>query len=90
MDRIDDDMFLRLCAVVNKVFVDDLRSLGRYLEPSAELNYITDNLNAGGLLTNFMGHRFENGKLTMMTTNILNDIGQNLYSILKDANWFQS
>ena len=87
LDHIDDDLFLRLCSVIHKSHVDDLRNLGLYLEPSNELNYITDNLNSYGLLTVDLDQRVENGGYSIRTKYQLNSIGRSLCDILKAANW---
>lgn len=50
LGEIDDEMMLRLCSVVNKAFLADLDHLGDYVDVNDSDDYITDNLNALGLL----------------------------------------
>jgi len=89
LDRIDDEMLLRICAAVNKSFVDDLKQLGLYLEPNADLNFVTDNLNSYGLLTGYLDQSVKEGALSMRTKHQLNDIGMSLYRILRENGWFE-
>lgn len=87
LNRIDDSLFLRLCAVVVKCFIDDITYLNRYVEPNETMDYITDNLSSYGLLTRYMHHRVENSALKMSTQYKLNNIGLSLYNILKTSQW---
>lgn len=89
LDRIDDDMLLRLCSVISKAFVEDLRHLNSYVGLSEMSNHITDNLSACGLLSSRMHDRYENKTLIMSTAYTLNNVGQSLYKILNEAEWFQ-
>lgn len=88
LERIDDEMLLRLCAAVNKSFVDDLRQLGAFVQPSEASGYIADNLSACGLLTSSLSNRVENTTLMMSTSYQLNDVGRTLYNILNENGWF--
>lgn len=88
LDRIDDEMLLRLCAAVNKSFVDDLRQLGAFVQPSEASGYIADNLSACGLLTSSLSNRVENTTLMMSTSYQLNDVGRTLHNILNENGWF--
>ena len=79
--RISDDMFLRLCSAVNKLFVGDLKYLDLYLKPNAKSNYVTNNLYSSGLL-NVTGSSVQGDTLNIGGQYILNDIGKLLYDIL--------
>lgn len=50
LDEIDNEMMLRLCSVVNKAFLADLDHLEQYVEVNDSDDFVTDNLNALGLL----------------------------------------
>lgn len=82
MGNIDNDMFLRLCSAVTKVYIDDVDRLADYVKPNPKDDYVTNNLYSSGLLmisdpngegsTVIIGVRYE-----------LNDIGKHLLRILK-------
>jgi hypothetical protein len=82
MGNIDNDMFLRLCSAVNKVYIDDVDRLADYVKPNPKDDYVTNNLYSSGLLmisdsnvegtTVIVGVRYE-----------LNDIGKHLLRILR-------
>ena len=85
--RITDDMFLRLCSVVDRIFVSDLKYMKQYIQPSSETNYITNNLLSCGLLDQV--HPFVQGEsLNMGGEYMLNAVGKSLYSILDSKHWF--
>lgn len=86
--RIDDEMFLRLCSIVDKVFVNDLKHLSRYVKLNSESDYITNNLYSCGLLD------YETGSVHEETVNlggeyILNAVGKRLYDILISERWLE-
>lgn len=87
LDQIDDNIFLRLCAVVNNSYVEDLKQLGQYKEPSQIKDYVGDNLSSCGLISTYMDQSFSNGKLTFLTSRKLNVIGEKLYDILLKSQW---
>lgn len=82
LGQIDDNLFLRLCAVVNNSYVEDLKQLGQYKEPTQTMDYVGDNLSSCGLISTYMDERFSNGKLTLLTSRKLNAIGEKLHGIL--------
>lgn len=86
--NIDDSLFLRLCSIINKLYLEDLKHLGTYLEPSNDTGYITDNLISYGLLKN-PGASFKGTTLDLNVKHTLNDVGTVLYKILKSANWLK-
>ena len=58
LGEIDNNMMLRLCSVVNKAFLPDLEHLNEYTNENENDDYITDNLNALGLLQD-LGNMYE-------------------------------
>lgn len=50
LDEIDNEMMLRLCSVVNNSFLSDLDYLEDFVSETGRDDYISDNLNALGLL----------------------------------------
>ena len=58
LGEIDNNMMLRLCSVVNKAFLPDLDHLNEYANENESDDYITDNLNALGLLQD-LGNMYE-------------------------------
>ena len=88
-DEINDEIFLRLCSVINRSYVQDLFSLKEYLEVTEVQSYLTDNLIALGLLSD-EGNIYEanNGDEDSTgwgpTKHSLNEIGIVLFQILND------
>lgn len=87
LDQIDDNLFLRLCAVVNNSYVEDLKQLGQYKEPTQTMDYVGDNLSSCGLISTYMDQRFSDGKLALLTSRKLNAVGEKLHDILCKAQW---
>ncbi len=50
MENIDNDMFMRLCSAVNKVYIDDVAKLEEYVKPIYMDDYVSNNLYSAGLL----------------------------------------
>ena len=84
--HIDDNLFLRLCSVVNNCYIEDLKHLGAYLELNDKNDYVTDNLRSCGLLT-IPSPSFEGDSINLESRYTLSNIGKTLYDILKHANW---
>lgn len=84
--HIDDNLFLRLCSVVNNCYIEDLKHLGTYLDLNGKNDYVTDNLSSCGLLT-IPPPSFEGESLNLENRYTLSNIGKTLYEILKHANW---
>jgi len=87
MDEIDNDMMLRLCSVVNKAFLSDLKHLSEYVDENGDDGYVTDNLNALGLLQdkgNMYAEHHEDWHSTGWgpTKHQLNFIGRELLRII--------
>lgn len=53
--RIDDEMFLRLCSIVDRAFVLDLRVLPKYVENNSEESIEVNSYINLGLIDNYVG-----------------------------------
>lgn len=82
MENIDNDMFLRLCSAVNKVYIDDVAKLEEYVKPIYMDDYVSNNLYSAGLLK-LSDPEGEDGGLFIGVRYELNDIGRHLLRILK-------
>lgn len=81
MGNIDNDMFLRLCSAVNKVFIDDVDRLVDYINPNPKDDYVTNNLYSSGLLM-ISDSEGENSTIIIGVRYELNDVGRHLLRIL--------
>lgn len=84
--HIDDNLFLRLCSVVNNCYIEDLKHLGEYLELNDKNDYVTDNLSSCGLLS-IPPPSVKGSSINLENRYTLSNIGKTLYEILKHANW---
>lgn len=82
MGNIDNDMFLRLCSAINKVYIDDVEKLQNYVKPNPKDDYVTNNLYSSGLLQTTES-KFEGSSFVVGGSYVLNDIGRHLLRILK-------
>ena len=82
--QIDDEMFLRLCSIVDRVFVFDLRALPKYVGKNTEDSIEANNYINLGLINNYVGGIWKNEP-----SYVLNEIGQNLYRILDSNGWYK-
>lgn len=82
--RIDDEMFLRLCSIVDKVFVFDLRTLPEYVEKNTEPSIAANNFINLGLIDNFAG-----GLWIDKPSYELNETGLALHRILDSNGWYK-
>ena len=82
LDNIDKVMFLRLCSIIDRSFVDDLRKLKDYINENDEYSVIANNFINLGLMDNYTGG-FWKDKSTFQ----LNEVGKKLYEILNENNW---
>lgn len=82
MGNIDNDIFLRLCSAINKVYIDDVDKLGDYIKPNPKDDYVTNNLYSSGLLQTTES-RVEGSAFVVGGSYVLNDIGKHLLRILK-------
>lgn len=83
LNEIDNDMMLRLCSIVNKSFLPDLKKLPFYKEQNKEDSIEANNFINLGLIDSFVG-----GVWVDEPSWILNDIGNQLYEILNQNKWF--
>lgn len=87
--EIDNDMMLRLCSIVTRAYITDLDYLEEYQTVSETNTYITDNLNALGVLAD-AGNMYEESGDGWESTGFgptkhtLNEVGVMLYQILTD------
>ena len=88
--RIDDEMFLRLCSIVDRAFVSDLKYLPEYVEDHKYRNdenfLIVNQFINLGLIDNDI----DTGAWSYGTSIGLNDIGLNLHHILESSGWYGS
>ncbi len=82
MGNIDNDIFLRLCSAINKVFIDDVDRLGDYTNPNPKDDFVTNNLYSSGLLQTTES-KFEGSTFVVGGSYVLNDLGRHLLRILK-------
>lgn len=88
MNYIDDSIFLRLCSVIKRLFVDDLACLESYIESSEYEGCVTDNLYVSGILEQYSSNDYEKvpGKsyysMSIGLKYRLNETGKILYKIL--------
>ena len=84
MNNINNDMFLRLCSSINKVYIDDVDRLVDYVKPKFKSDYITNNLYSSGLL------QMRNAEVKGTGLNLggefeLNEVGKHLLRILEQS-----
>ena len=87
--RIDDKMFLRLCSIVDRAFVFDLKFLPDYAE---EHKYTNDeNILIVNQFTNLglFDNDIDTGAWSYGAIIGLNDIGLNLHRILESNGWYE-
>lgn len=82
MGNIDNDMFMRLCSAINKVYIDDVDKLQNYVEPNPKDDYVTNNLYSSGLLQTTES-KFEESTFMVGGSYVLNDIGKHLVRIIE-------
>ncbi len=82
-DRIDNKAFLRLCSIIDRAFLYDLRELPKYVEPNTEEDEAVNELVNLGLIDNFQG-----GVWVNEPSYLLNSVGVQLHDILHKNNWF--
>lgn len=83
LGNIENDMFLRLCSIIDRTFLDDLQQLPNYKDANEEYTIEANNFVNLGLIDNEMGGSWKNSP-----TYELNDVGQKLYEILNENHWF--
>ena len=83
MNNIDNDMFLRLCYAINRVYIDDIDRLDAYVEFHTKNDYVTNNLYASGLL-NMTDSVFAGESLSLGGAFVLSEVGKQLLRIMKE------
>ena len=83
MNNIDNDMFLRLCYAINRVYIDDIDRLDAYVELNTKHDYVTNNLYASGLL-NMTDSVFAGESLSLGGAFVLSEVGKQLLRIMKE------
>lgn len=81
---IDDEMFLRLCSIVDKSFVFDLRVLPKYVKKSTENSIEVNNYINLGLIDNYAGDVWLEDP-----SYVLNEVGNTLHQILESNGWYK-
>ena len=89
LGEINNEMMLRLCSIINRAYISDLRLLKDYDETTSRNDYVTDNLFALGILADEGNVYEEKGDGWESTgfgpsKHILNEIGLTLLRILTD------
>lgn len=82
--RIDHKMLLRLCSIIDRAFLYDLRELPKYVEDNSEVSDAANSFINLGLVDNYEG-----GVWLDKPSFQLNSIGLKLYEILKSNCWFE-
>lgn len=85
LNEIDNDMMLRLCSIVSKSFLPDLKKLPYYTGKNHEGSIEANNFINLGLIDNSVAGIFVNEPFWQ-----LNDIGNQLYEILNRNKWFET
>ena len=83
--RIDDEMFLRLCSIVDRAFVFDLRALSKYVENNTKESIEANNYINLGLIDNFVG-----GYWVDEPAYVLNEVGKALHRIMAQNGWYNN
>lgn len=82
MNKINNDEMLRLCSVIARAFLPDLKSLPDYLEENTNISIEAQSFINLGLIDNFLG-----GVWTNHESCCLNDTGKLLHDILSESGW---
>lgn len=82
MKKIDNSMFLRLCSIVDRAFIDDLHLLANFTNENDEYPIVANNFINLGLIDNYVGGMWRNEPSFR-----LNEVGLKLYEILSENNW---
>lgn len=85
LDEIDNNIFLRLCSIVDKAFISDLKALPQFIEENRENSIEAQSFINLGLIDNNLGGLWQGYPKTE-----LNGIGKKLYEILNSVGWFES
>ena len=81
--QIDNELFLRLCSIVDKAFLSDLKKLPTYIEKSTDFSIYANNFINLGLIDNYVG-----GSWVGSPSYELNEVGKTLLRILQRNEWY--
>ena len=83
MKKIDNDEMLRLCSIVTRAFLPDLKRLPDYLEDNTDISLEAQSFINLGLIDNFVGGIWKDAESCC-----LNDTGKLLHDILSESGLF--
>lgn len=87
--RIDDEMFLRLCSIVDRSFVFDLRLLPKYEKENKD-NGEDDTITINAFMNlGLIDNEIDTGAWGNRTIIELNEVGQVLHRILNQNRWYE-
>ena len=86
---IDNEMFLRLCSIVDRAFVFDLRSLPKYEKEDKDKDDDDSIIVNAFMNLGLIDNEIDNGTWGNRTIIELNEVGQLLYQILKKNKWYE-
>ncbi len=87
--RIDDEMFLRLCSIVDRAFVFDLKFLPDYVEGHKYTNDENDLIVNQFINLGLIDNDIDTGAWSYGAIIGLNDIGLNIHRILESNGWYK-
>ena len=87
--RIDDEMFLRLCSIVDRAFVFDLKFLPNYVEGHKYTNDENDLIVNQFINLGLIDNDIDTGAWSYGAIIGLNDIGLNMHQILESNGWYK-
>lgn len=82
MNKINNDQMLRLCSIVTRAFLPDLRVLPDYIEENSHISIEAQSFINLGLIDNFLGGSWRNNDSCY-----LNETGILLHRVLKESGW---
>ena len=88
-ENIDNGMFLRLCSIVDRAFVYDLRSLPKYEKEDIDINDYDSTIVNALINLGLIDNEIDNGAWNNRTIIELNDIGLVLHRILNQNGWYE-
>ena len=83
LDKIDDNMMLRLCSIINNSFLFDLKKIPMYVVRTNVGSLEATNFINWGLIDNYVGGIWKDEP-----TYELNEVGNILFEILNSEKWF--